>query len=61
MSIGDALLDPDVYSSPKQFNPERWLTADPTDLKKMNAAFVSFHAGSRICIGIKFVKPILFR
>lgn len=33
------------------FRPERWLEATPSRKKEMEKHFLSFGAGSRICIG----------
>ena len=55
MSPIQALHQPDIYSSPKEFVPDRWLNATPDQLKRMEAAFVPFGRGPRICMGIRSV------
>ncbi|KZM20678.1 uncharacterized protein EKO05_0007187 [Ascochyta rabiei] len=35
----------------EEFRPERWLEADASQLRKMNAAMLSFGAGTRTCTG----------
>jgi cytochrome P450 len=34
-----------------KFRPERWLEASPQAKKEMESNFLSFGAGSRVCIG----------
>lgn len=34
-----------------EFRPERWLDADPEQLKEMERSSLAFGAGSRVCIG----------
>lgn len=51
MSPRDVLLDPQIYTNPLEFRPERWFP-NP-DLERMNQAFVPFGRGSRMCIGMK--------
>lgn len=42
----------DAFGSfPEQYRPERWLEASEQQRKGMEANFLSFGAGSRICIG----------
>lgn len=40
--------DPKVFPEPEKFKPERWLGEDARDLQ---AAFITFSAGARGCIG----------
>jgi cytochrome P450 len=40
--------DPKVFPEPETFRPERWLGDDAKDLQ---AAFITFSAGARGCIG----------
>ena len=56
MSAADLLFDPTVYPNPDTYRPERWLTPDPEEQRKMNKAFVPFSAGPRKCTGLKYVK-----
>lgn len=39
----------DLYPDPDAFDPDRWITADPTDRK--STAYIPFSAGPRMCIG----------
>lgn len=41
--------NPDIYSEPKRFNPDRWLTIDPSPYE-----YIPFGAGMRMCIGASF-------
>ena len=50
------LMDPEVYSDPTHFHPERWLgDIDP----RMKRNFVPFVRGSRSCLGKKYVFYVL--
>lgn len=40
--------DPSIFEDPLNFKPERWLNPSPV----MEAAFMPFGGGSRICIGL---------
>jgi cytochrome P450 len=40
---------PDIYENPQQFNPDRWLTIDPSAYE-----YIPFGAGLRMCIGASF-------
>lgn len=41
--------NPEIYSEPKRFNPDRWLTTDPSPYE-----YIPFGAGIRMCIGASF-------
>jgi cytochrome P450 len=44
--------DPDVYGQDVDvFRPERWLEANPAQLKLMERNFLAFGAGARTCLG----------
>lgn len=43
-------INPDVYSDPERFIPERWLGKAGWELEKY---FVPFSKGPRACIGLK--------
>ncbi|RYP10767.1 hypothetical protein DL764_000463 [Monosporascus ibericus] len=44
--------DPAVFADPEVYNPERWIQNKGTGrMKAMLAAFMSFTAGTRACIG----------
>ena len=43
--------DPEVFEDPSSFKPERWLETDGDRLAKMEKSFLTFGAGSRICMG----------
>lgn len=60
--------DPAVFPEPDKFHPERWIESGPDELKRMEASFFAFGAGSRTCIGKNFslmemskVVPLLLR
>jgi cytochrome P450 len=45
-------LDPEVFLSPTEFQPERWLTEDKERLHKMELTFFPFGGGPRACPGM---------
>ena len=60
--------DPVVFPEPDKFLPERWIESEPDELKRMEASFFAFGAGSRTWIGKNFslmemskVVPLLLR
>ncbi len=46
--------DPNVFSDPEAFRPERWLV-DAAELSEMEKNMVPFSRGSRSCPGQKYV------
>ena len=42
--------NPDIFPEPHNYNPDRWLTDDPSS-PKMKESFASFGIGPRDCIG----------
>ncbi|KAI0169405.1 putative flavonoid 3-hydroxylase [Hypoxylon sp. FL1284] len=59
MTIRDLLLDPDVFEDPREFQPERWLSAGD-ELERLNHNFVPFGRGNRMCAGINFAYAELY-
>ncbi|VUC24184.1 unnamed protein product [Clonostachys rosea] len=43
--------DPDIFPNPDEFNPDRWITADASDLSRMKRAFFAFGGGRHTCSG----------
>lgn len=43
--------DPEIFSNPEDFLPERWLDSTDDQLKLMEKSFFAWGAGSRTCIG----------
>lgn len=52
MSLRHILLNPDIFTDPLSFRPERWLKSNP-HLEYINSFYVPFSRGTRNCIGIK--------
>lgn len=50
--------NPDVFASPDDFQPERWLNADQ-HLRGSKGAFLSFGLGPRKCLGASFAMTEL--
>ncbi|KIY72729.1 cytochrome P450 [Cylindrobasidium torrendii FP15055 ss-10] len=49
--------DPDIFESPKEFRPERWLSADGAHLENF---LVPFGRGSRQCLGMNLAWAELY-
>ena len=45
-------MDPEVFPSPDEFLPERWMSSKE-NVKRMDSCFVPFAKGSRNCVGKK--------
>lgn len=45
-------LDPEVFMEPEKFLPDRWLTKDIIQLNNLEASFLPFGFGPRICPGM---------
>ncbi|KAK6524614.1 hypothetical protein TWF281_011517 [Arthrobotrys megalospora] len=43
-------MNPDIYTNPHKFDPERWMNSDPASLQERY--FVPFSKGSRACPGL---------
>lgn len=55
MSAGLMHLDPRIFPSPLEFQPERWL-----ENKGLDRYLVSFSKGSRQCVGINLAYSELY-
>ena len=44
--------DESIFENPSQFSPDRWLTEDADKLKVMEASYIPFGFGPRICPGM---------
>ncbi|KIY72730.1 cytochrome P450 [Cylindrobasidium torrendii FP15055 ss-10] len=49
--------DPDIFESPREFHPERWLSTDAAELEKF---LVPFGRGSRQCLGLNLAWAELY-
>lgn len=47
-------MNPEIFPEPESFEPERWLRAAERG-EKLHRYLVSFSAGSRQCVGMKYV------
>ncbi|CAG9988548.1 unnamed protein product [Clonostachys byssicola] len=45
---------PDVFPDPHMFKPDRWLEADGATLQAMEACYMPFGYGARLCLGKAF-------
>ena len=48
-----------VFPDSYEFIPERWLDAQGQRRKDLDRYLLSFSKGSRQCLGIKWVAPVL--
>jgi len=56
MTNVDVNDDPNIFPSPREFRPERWIDPPKTpDGSSLERYFVGFGKGSRSCLGIKYV------
>lgn len=53
MSAGLIHLDPNAFSHPHAFDPERWM--DPAERRRLEKYMIPFSKGTRSCLGIKYV------
>ncbi|XP_044885211.1 cytochrome P450 2K1-like isoform X2 [Mauremys mutica] len=53
-----ALLDPEHWETPRQFNPNHFLDQDGNFVNK--EAFLAFSAGHRVCLGEQLARTELF-
>ena len=56
MSIMDLHYNPDIFTNPEAFDPNRWLESNEEKLTSMERAFVPFGRGARQCIGLELAK-----
>uniref|UniRef100_A0A8C5F239 Cytochrome P450 2J2 n=1 Tax=Gopherus evgoodei TaxID=1825980 RepID=A0A8C5F239_9SAUR len=57
-NLTSALLDPEQWETPRQFNPNHFLDQDGNFVKK--EAFLPFSAGHRVCLGEQLARTELF-
>jgi cytochrome P450 len=55
MTNADILMNESLFPNPAAFVPERWINNPHLD-----RYFVAFGKGSRACLGIKYVAPLIF-
>ena len=58
LNLDSVLKDPDLFNSPEQFNPDRFLDADGNIVKPKE--FIPFGIGRRVCLGEALAKMELF-
>jgi cytochrome P450 len=54
------LHDPEMYSEPEAFKPERFVNLSKDDSKAMDPRNFAFGFGRRICVGALFADNALF-
>uniref|UniRef100_A0A8C3SIU0 Uncharacterized protein n=1 Tax=Chelydra serpentina TaxID=8475 RepID=A0A8C3SIU0_CHESE len=57
-NLTSALLDPEQWETPRQFNPNHFLDQDGHFVNK--EAFLPFSAGHRVCLGEQLARTQLF-
>lgn len=50
--------DEKLYPDPLKFNPDRWM--DVETRKKLDRTYAPFSRGTRICLGMQYVKHALY-
>ncbi|RDB30539.1 hypothetical protein Hypma_007214 [Hypsizygus marmoreus] len=53
VSTGSTFMhnDPNVFSDPMRFNPDRWLKSEDGNIRELESQFVPFSRGPRMCLG----------
>ena len=60
MSPRDGLLNPEIFPKPDDFDPDRWLRpVSDVQKQQMQAAWLPFNKGPRMCLGMKYVVNFL--
>jgi cytochrome P450 len=52
------LWDPEIFTNPGEFRPERWL--EPDAREKLDPYYIPFGRGSRSCVGINLAYAELY-
>lgn len=50
--------DKTLYPDPLKFNPDRWMDVEAR--KKLDRTYAPFSRGTRICLGMQYVKHALY-
>lgn len=59
MTPREISFDPEIFPSPREFRPERWLPSNP-NLDHCNRYFMAFGRGSRMCLGVNVAWAELY-
>ncbi|KAI1116506.1 cytochrome P450 [Nemania sp. NC0429] len=59
MTPREISFNPELFPSPREFRPERWLPSNP-NLDRCNRYFVAFSKGSRMCLGLNLAWAELY-
>ncbi|RYC56143.1 hypothetical protein CHU98_g10064 [Xylaria longipes] len=59
MTLREISFDPEIFPSPMEFRPERWLPSNP-NLDRCNRYLLAFGRGSRMCLGINLAHAELY-
>ena len=51
MTLRNILFDPEIFPSPNNFNPDRWIEAEKEGVR-LDRYLVTFAKGSRQCLGM---------
>ena len=61
MTIVDVNDDEEIFPNAREFRPQRWINSPKTkDGSSLERYFVGFGKGTRSCLGIKSVLPLMF-
>ncbi|KAI0483788.1 cytochrome P450 [Xylaria cf. heliscus] len=59
MTLREISFDPEIFPSPMEFRPQRWLSSNP-NLDRCNRYLVAFSRGSRMCLGLNLANAELY-
>lgn len=51
--------DPEVFDSPFDYNPDRWLDEEKARLVTENKQLITFGYGDHVCLGMKFANVVV--
>ncbi|KAI0442667.1 cytochrome P450 [Xylaria telfairii] len=59
MTLREISFDPEIFPSPMEFRPERWLPSNP-NLDRCNQHLVAFSKGTRMCLGLNLANAEMY-
>lgn len=59
MTLQNVLFDRNIFPSPNEFRPDRWIEAESRG-ERLDRYLVTFHKGNRSCLGINIAYSELY-